>query len=196
MQYTESHALFITKFMTPTTSIFGIILGEQLRRDGELVPEFMIRLNIAVSDWKKGRFQKFLLTGGETAPGKPTEAEAAYDWLVRYHGIPSEDIVLEKKSITTSQNINFTSSILKEHQVVQVFIYGRRSQKRKTGVFVRRFWSNTIETKFICCPDYKNFCYRAVDQTIAVIVALLDPKEQHIAAWLNRRFRHLFIAVH
>ena len=92
-----------------------IVLGFQLNPDGSMQEELVGRLETALESAKKYPNAYVLCTGGGTASAAPgiTEADVMAQWLMK-HGIAEERIIVENRSLTTSQNAIFSCQILRE----------------------------------------------------------------------------------
>ena len=92
-----------------------IVLGFQLNPDGSMQNELVGRLETALESAKKYPNAYVLCTGGGTASAAPgiTEADVMAQWLMK-HGIAEERIIVENRSLTTSQNAIFSCQILRE----------------------------------------------------------------------------------
>lgn len=92
-----------------------IVLGFQLNPDGSMQNELVGRLETALESAKKYPNAYVLCTGGGTASAAPgiTESEVMAQWLMK-HGIAEERIIVENRSLTTSQNAIFSCQILRE----------------------------------------------------------------------------------
>jgi uncharacterized SAM-binding protein YcdF (DUF218 family) len=67
-------------------------------------PVFKARIDHAIKLYREGRVGRILLTGGYGKNAEFAESEVAYAYCVA-EGVPEEDILLEKKSQTTEQNL-------------------------------------------------------------------------------------------
>ena len=67
-------------------------------------PVFQSRIDHAIKLYKEGRVAKILLTGGYGKNAKFSESEVALEYCKKC-GVPSSDILIEKESQTTEQNI-------------------------------------------------------------------------------------------
>jgi vancomycin permeability regulator SanA len=68
-----------------------------------------------------GISKKILVTGGN-APGELTESQVARNYLIRY-GVDKEDIIIEKKTSSTSEQIEFIKdSLLQKHNYDNIII--------------------------------------------------------------------------
>lgn len=92
-----------------------IVLGFQLNSDGSMQEELVGRLETALKSAEKYPNAYVLCTGGGTASAAPgiTEADVMAQWLMK-HGIAEERIIVENRSLTTSQNAIFSCQILRE----------------------------------------------------------------------------------
>lgn len=92
-----------------------IVLGFQLNSDGSMQEELVGRLETALKSAEKYPNAYVLCTGGGTASAAPgiTEADTMAQWLME-HGIAEERIIVENRSLTTSQNAIFSCQILRE----------------------------------------------------------------------------------
>ena len=92
-----------------------IVLGYQLNPDGTMREELIGRLKTALNCAEKYPNCYILCTGGGTAARNSamTEADAMAGWLEE-QGIQSDRIIVENKSLTTTQNAIFSFDILSE----------------------------------------------------------------------------------
>ncbi len=93
-----------------------IILGCGIRSDGTLTPLLRSRAAAALEFEKKqyeatGKHAKFVPSGGQGADEVISESEAIQRWLLE-QGVPFDRIVKEDKSVNTSQNIEFSKSVI------------------------------------------------------------------------------------
>ena len=101
-------------------SLCILVPGFQLTPDGEMRPELIERLKLALRCSTQYPKARFLLTGGPTSvfygenAGKvgPAEADVMADWLVS-NGVGAERILKENRSMTTSENARLSADILK-----------------------------------------------------------------------------------
>lgn len=94
-------------------SLCIVTLGFQLNPDGSMRDELIGRLTTVYNCWEKYPESYVLVTGGGTASENPaaTEADMMAEWLIE-NGIPKEQIIVENKSMTTTQNAKFSYEIL------------------------------------------------------------------------------------
>lgn len=95
-------------------SLCIIVLGYQLNADGTMQKELLNRLETAKACAGQYPNAYILVTGGGTASGsQTTEADEMANWLTE-QGIAPERIIVENRSLTTTQNAKFSYAILKE----------------------------------------------------------------------------------
>lgn len=92
-----------------------IVLGFALNPDGSMKEELIGRLETTLASAKRYPDAYLLCTGGGTASvsRETTEADAMAQWLTD-HGIAPERIIVENKSLTTTQNAINSCRILSE----------------------------------------------------------------------------------
>lgn len=101
-------------------SLCILVPGFQLTPDGEMRPELIERLKLALHCSTQYPKARFLLTGGPTSvfygenAGKvgPAEADVMADWLIS-NGVDASRIMKENRSMTTSENARLSADILK-----------------------------------------------------------------------------------
>lgn len=101
-----------------------IVLGFQLNPDGSMRKELINRLEIALESAEKYPQALILCTGGGTAEASnATEAQVMAQWL-EDRGIEKERLIVENRSLTTTQNAILSYRILSEEypQITQAAI--------------------------------------------------------------------------
>ncbi|MGE5499112.1 MAG: YdcF family protein [Syntrophothermus sp.] len=83
----------------------AVILGAAVWSKTKASPVFASRIGKACNLYNTGIVKKIQVTGGN-APGELTEAEVAYKLLLQY-GVDKEDIWVEKKTSSTSDQIEY-----------------------------------------------------------------------------------------
>lgn len=92
-----------------------IVLGFQLNSDGTMKEELIGRLETALACAKQYPNARLLCTGGPTAQKSDiSEAAVMGAWLME-NGIPEERILLEERSLTTTQNAQFCCELLRNN---------------------------------------------------------------------------------
>lgn len=86
----------------------AMIPGAAVWKKNKPSPIFEGRIRKAFEMYQEGKLNKIILTGG-SAPGEVSEAEAASIFLTRL-GINNNDLIVENKSSTTTEQIKFLKS--------------------------------------------------------------------------------------
>ncbi len=76
-------------------------------------PVFKARIDHAIKLYKEGRVSKILLTGGYGKNAEFSESEVALKYCTKM-GVPESDILIEKESQTTEQNIIEAEKVMQE----------------------------------------------------------------------------------
>ena len=108
-----------------TDALCIVALGFQLNPDGSMRDELVERLKVVLRSAEKYPRACVLCTGGGTASENPsaTEAGRMAEWLVA-HGLSSDRVIVEDRSMTTAQNAIYTFDLLEGRypQVTQLAI--------------------------------------------------------------------------
>lgn len=105
-------------------SVCIVVFGYGLNRDGSMKPELFDRLNVALQAARQYPNAYIAVTGGETSGVKGiSEAAVMAIWLMN-NDISEERIILEKKSLSTTENAKYTCALLnrKYPQVKQLAV--------------------------------------------------------------------------
>lgn len=88
----------------------AIVLGAAV--DGsEPSPVFAARIDHAIDLYRAGRVKRLLFTGGQSVEDDVSEARAAARYALR-KGVPSSVVMLEQRSRTTRQNLEYAAAML------------------------------------------------------------------------------------
>jgi len=79
-------------------------------------PVFEQRIAHGISLYKKGTVKKLILTGGYGDGAEMSESEVARRYAME-QGVPERDLLLEKKSRTTLENLQQARDLMKAHQL-------------------------------------------------------------------------------
>jgi uncharacterized SAM-binding protein YcdF (DUF218 family) len=98
----------------------AIVLGAAVWSSG-VSPVFRERINHGIDLYRTGKVRKLIFTGGQGNPGEPTESAAARDFALQ-SGVPAQDILIEEKSHTTYENIQYAKQVADTHNIKRVLI--------------------------------------------------------------------------
>lgn len=91
-----------------------VLLGNRMKDDGTLSDLMKLRLELAVKYYNEGKPDYIIVSGGIANPiAGVAEADKMEEYLLA-HGVPSEVIIKEDKSLTTKQNAEFSCPKAKE----------------------------------------------------------------------------------
>ena len=91
-----------------------VVFGYGLNKNGSMKPELYDRLNVALQAARQYPNAYIAVTGGETSGVKGiSEAAVMAIWLMN-NDIPDSRIILEKKSLSTTENAQNTCAILNQ----------------------------------------------------------------------------------
>ena len=97
---------------------FIIILGSQIRKDGSLTPLLKARVDRAI-DFAKNQKKEankdiiYIPSGGKGSDEIISESEAMRNYLIE-NGINSKNIIIENKSTSTNENMQFSKEKINE----------------------------------------------------------------------------------
>ena len=97
---------------------YGCIPGAAVWKKNKPSPIFEARIRKALELYRKNYYKKIILTGGN-APGEISEAEAAQKYLVNL-GVNKKDIILEKETSTTSEQIKYLKKYFSNKKILIV----------------------------------------------------------------------------
>lgn len=98
----------------------AVVLGAAVWSKDKASPIFAARINKANNLYNSGMVNKVQVTGGN-APGEISEAQVAYNYLVRY-GVNPEDIMIETSTASTSEQIAFIRRDLVEIKMMKKIV--------------------------------------------------------------------------
>lgn len=91
-----------------------VLLGNRMKDDGTLSDLMKLRLELAVKYYNECKPDYIIVSGGIANPiAGVAEADKMEEYLLA-HGVPSEVIIKEDKSLTTKQNAEFSCPKAKE----------------------------------------------------------------------------------
>ena len=115
-------------------------------------PVFRERINHAITLYRNGQVDKLAFTGGTPKKGYMTEAEVGRRYALQ-QGIPAGDIVLEKTSRDTYQNLVNIRPVLRENELYKVVVVSdpyhlARAAAVAKDIGLRAHFSGTPTSRF------------------------------------------------
>lgn len=98
----------------------AIVLGAAAYGD-KPSPVFEQRIAHAVNLYRNGTVRKLILTGGFGDGAELAESQVAHRYALQ-QGIPERDLLIEKTSRTTLENLHYARDIMKKHQFTRALL--------------------------------------------------------------------------
>jgi uncharacterized SAM-binding protein YcdF (DUF218 family) len=158
-------------FTKPVKSDTIVVLGCRLR--GETPSEFLTeRTEKAAELYKKGFGNYIIVSGGKGSGEDISEAEGMKRILLS-KGIEEDKIIMEDKSTNTSENIKFTSKIMKEKDLNTAVVVSNDFHLRRAWLLCKK---NKLSATYKGVFSKENFIteiYGAVREMPAIIKDLI-----------------------
>lgn len=151
-------ALFATYETVPTRNcdltLFDaiLVLGTPTLENGQPSPEERERVNEAVREFKAGRAEHIIFSGGATM--KQYVEGQSMAALAETEGVPSSKVVIEDKAKDTLQNIYFGSQIMEQRGWTSVEVVSSPSHLPRTGLILQRYHFQWKEHASRWPPEY------------------------------------------
>ena len=98
----------------------AIVLGAAVW-GSQVSPVFKERINHAIDLYQNHKVRKLIFTGGQGDSNEPAESAAAQQYALQ-RGVPATDILIERKSQTTYENILYAKQIADANGLHKVLI--------------------------------------------------------------------------
>ncbi|MBP1999692.1 uncharacterized SAM-binding protein YcdF (DUF218 family) [Paenibacillus shirakamiensis] len=136
----------------PQKADVGIVLGAALWGD-QPSPGLAERLNQALYEYNRGSFTYFIVSGGYDTGNTVSEAQGMANFL-KSKGVPAARVLLEDRSTSTVENLQYSQQIMKSHQFKTAIIithtfHGRRALEIATYLNYTHPQVSLIESKVI-----------------------------------------------
>ena len=133
----------------------AVVLGAAAwdRRPSPVLEE---RINHAIDLYKKGTVRKLLFTGGFGGSAAMAESEVARDYAVE-HGVSADDILIEKKSHSTLENLQEARAVVVGEGLKTVILVSDPLQMRRASAMAK-----DLGLEAVCSPTPTSR-YRSTD---------------------------------
>lgn len=108
------------RIVDPAAADVAIVLGAAVI-DQRPSPVFEGRLQYAVELYRSGKVRKLLFTGGYGLGAAYAESEIGRDYAINRH-VAAEDILIEKSSHTTQQNLSQARSLMQTNRLTTALV--------------------------------------------------------------------------
>ena len=112
-----------------------VVLGYKLGKNNRMSPILRNRLEKCIKYYKNGN--KIILCGGKLSESSKSEAEVMKDWLIK-NNISKDDIILEKKSKDTIENIGNLKKILNNKNIKSINLITSNWHMKRTKLIVNK----------------------------------------------------------
>ncbi|KWX70090.1 YdcF family protein [Paenibacillus jilunlii] len=154
----------------------GIILGMAMWGD-KPSPGLKERLDYGLELYRKGIFSRFIVSGGlDRADYKYTEAEGMKNYLVE-QGVPENAIILENKSTSTYENLQFSQKLM-------------QSKGLNTAVIITHTFHGTRALEIAQALNYNR---PELGLTDSQVMSMLKYKTREILAYTKWKMQQLFL---
>lgn len=102
-----------------------IVLGSKSYYQGSFNPCLEARVLHGVDLYKQGLAPKLIMSGGDDGPGGPNEALVMKEMAMK-QDVKGEDILMERKSTSTYENLKFSKDIMQKEGIYSVIIVTER----------------------------------------------------------------------
>ena len=133
---------------------YVVVLGAGLLHGDQVSPLLAARIKRGVEIMHKNPGSKLILSGGQGGNEKIPEAVAMANYARKELGIPDKDLILEKKSKTTNENIKFSHQLMKpdakfclvtnSYHVYRALVLAKRQGLKCIGYGAKTKWYFTL----------------------------------------------------
>lgn len=168
-----------------------IVHGEKPFRGGQIHREFVARLNKAVQLCREDKFDALIISGGQTRKNISTEARQGFEYL---KGKINNRVILEDKSRSTSENIQYTKTLvnnlgqLDKNSEIYAITSAKRNRRARYMYFM--LWPEAAgAVKFAPAEDAYPWAVSLLEK-IYFFFALIDPYEKVFGRVAKKLFRN------
>ncbi|MFA5946271.1 MAG: YdcF family protein [Patescibacteria group bacterium] len=176
--------------MTGKTQVLFVPSGNIVEKN-ELSPaDTLLRCQRALELWKSGKFHFLLITGGLFNPPDVQSIPAAWimaEWF-QNRGVPRDQIIVERDSLDTFQNIRFGLERLKENDIVNCDFTVVTQWQHAWRFWVTMWWVYGIKIERVGM-HYKLPALAQIKEYLFILYHVWDPYGVGFLAQKNRRDR-------
>lgn len=131
-----------------------VVLGAGLLNNNRISPLLAARIKRGVEIMRKNPGSKLIFSGGQGSNEKIPESVAMANYARKNWGISDKDIILEKKSTTTNENIKFSHQLMKpnskfclvtnSYHVYRALVLAKRQGLKCIGYGAKTKWYFTL----------------------------------------------------
>lgn len=153
-----------------TDGNIAVVLGAAVWSDNEPSPSLAARADKAAELYKKSLVDKIILTGSN-APGELSEAEVAYNYIKKnVEDIDTSNVLVEKKSRSTSEQVRFIKEeLLKNYNIKRVIIVSDLYHLPRVEEISRFFHVKSKVVASDLSLSFENKMYYKLRESIALL---------------------------
>ena len=121
---------------SPKQSDVILILGCRLY-GAEISPFLKARLDEGARLYHQNFAKKIIVSGGKGNDEQVSEAQAMQDYLIKT-GIPQKDILIEKQSTSTQENLLFSHKIMQKYHLNTAIVVSNKFHLRRAASFAEK----------------------------------------------------------
>lgn len=138
-------------------------------------PVFEQRIAHGITLYKSGTVKKLILTGGFGEGAEHSESEVARRYAME-QGVPERDLLLEKVSRTTLENLEQARDLMKTHGLTEALLVSdpmhmERSARMMHDLKVTAWCSPTPTTRYTSAVSRAGFLFREIYAITAYLIA-------------------------
>jgi len=152
-----------------------IVLGAKSIKDGRSNPCLIARVEHAVDLYKNGMAKKIILSGGTDKEDGVNEAETMQKIALDL-GVKQEDIILEKNSTSTYENILFSKKIMSENGLKTSIIVTEPFHSPRAGLIAQKLNVNhsiSPAKKSACWKPFNYISFNILREPFAILEYLI-----------------------
>lgn len=150
------------------------------------IPVFKERVRHAIRVYDSGKFDYFIMSGGETRPGM-VEAEIARSYIQGELGRPDISPIMETKSKTTADSFVCLKGM--RLPVSQMVIVTSWVRSFRVALLVRKLWPE-MKGKISFSTVGGNTVGEVLTESILYVLTIFDPREKFFLPLLVKMFRN------
>lgn len=134
---------------------YCVVLGKVLNDDGTAKPELCERLSKALTLFRCGKADRFIVCGGQSNPlSSRAEATVMKEYLVA-RGVDPDLIIEERESLTTLQNGKYAKRLLKDKPYDRLYLVTSSYHLGRWYLNPKRIFRNlySLPVECVCSRD-------------------------------------------
>ena len=172
----------------------AVVHGKKLLNNGNLNPEFVSRLDVAIELLNKGEVELIVVSGGRTRSQFPSEARKATKYLLR-NNVPKSKIEKLINVYTTIDEVKKLSKIIGDKKEIdEVYAIMSSWPMLRARLIYSKLWTSPVKVNFITAKT-RDYFYYLLTEPFAILFALFySPRAEdgmeRLLNWFKIEFRN------